>query len=248
MPSASSARASRSSCRTSPRTWSIAPCSGATSPRSSASSCCSRVLGVFSYVLNVVSGLRYTRVSADILFDMRLALYQHLQRCRRASTRARAWATSSRASTATSARSSAWRRRRRWPGWATSCFSSAAPSCSSGSTGSCPLVTAAVMPLSLLGAGLLPPPPRSPGGRAAAAQRRHRQLPDRDAAGAHAGGVVQRAAARVGAFRRFNDRFIAALMGMQRVSYLAGGLPGMLLSLGGRWSSSTAAGAWSRAR
>ena len=29
--------------------------------------------------LNVWSGLRYTRVSADILFDMRLALYRHLQ-------------------------------------------------------------------------------------------------------------------------------------------------------------------------
>ena len=33
-----------------------------------------------SFVLNTVSGLRYTRVSADILFDMRLALYRHLQR------------------------------------------------------------------------------------------------------------------------------------------------------------------------
>ena len=35
-----------------------------------------------------------------------------------------------------------------------------------------------------------------------------------------------------GRFRRLNDAFIDALMGMQRVSYLAGGLPGMLLSLG----------------
>lgn len=38
------------------------------------------VLGIASYLLNVVSGLRYTRVSAEILFDMRLSLYQHLQR------------------------------------------------------------------------------------------------------------------------------------------------------------------------
>ncbi len=30
--------------------------------------------------LNVWSGMRYTRVSADVLFDMRLALYRHLQR------------------------------------------------------------------------------------------------------------------------------------------------------------------------
>ena len=71
------------------------------------------VLGIASYLLNVVSGLRYTRVSAEILFDMRLALYQHLQ-------------TSSRASTATSARSSGWRRKRRWRGSATSCSSSGA--------------------------------------------------------------------------------------------------------------------------
>jgi ATP-binding cassette subfamily B protein len=33
-----------------------------------------------SFVLNVVSGMRYTRVSADFLFDMRLALFRHLQR------------------------------------------------------------------------------------------------------------------------------------------------------------------------
>lgn len=38
------------------------------------------VLTILSFLLNVVSGLRYTRVSAEILFDMRLALYRHLQR------------------------------------------------------------------------------------------------------------------------------------------------------------------------
>ena len=32
-----------------------------------------------SFALNIVSGLRYTKVSADILFDMRLALFRHLQ-------------------------------------------------------------------------------------------------------------------------------------------------------------------------
>jgi ATP-binding cassette subfamily B protein len=35
---------------------------------------------VASFLVNVVSGLRYTRVSADILFDMRLEMYRHLQR------------------------------------------------------------------------------------------------------------------------------------------------------------------------
>src|SRR5207237_8821998 len=38
------------------------------------------VVTVASFVVNVVSGMRYTRVSADILFDMRLELYRHLQR------------------------------------------------------------------------------------------------------------------------------------------------------------------------
>ena len=37
-------------------------------------------LTLVSFALNVISGLRYTRVSADILFDMRLALFRHLQR------------------------------------------------------------------------------------------------------------------------------------------------------------------------
>jgi len=45
-----------------------------------------RIVGLFalisivSFALNVFSGLRYTRVSADILFDMRLAMYRHLHR------------------------------------------------------------------------------------------------------------------------------------------------------------------------
>ncbi len=45
-----------------------------------------RVVSLFSlatllgFVLNVISGLRYTRVSAEILFDMRLDVYRHLQR------------------------------------------------------------------------------------------------------------------------------------------------------------------------
>ncbi|HUR21574.1 MAG TPA: ABC transporter ATP-binding protein [Vicinamibacterales bacterium] len=37
-------------------------------------------VGVVGFVLNVASGLIYTRVSADILFDMRRELYEHLQR------------------------------------------------------------------------------------------------------------------------------------------------------------------------
>lgn len=36
--------------------------------------------GGLGFVLNLVSGLRYTRVSAEILFDMRREVYEHLQR------------------------------------------------------------------------------------------------------------------------------------------------------------------------
>jgi len=37
-------------------------------------------IGAVGFVLNVASGLIYTRVSADVLFDMRRELYEHLQR------------------------------------------------------------------------------------------------------------------------------------------------------------------------
>ena len=37
-------------------------------------------IALASFFINVVSGLKYTRTSAAILFDMRLSLYQHLQR------------------------------------------------------------------------------------------------------------------------------------------------------------------------
>jgi ATP-binding cassette subfamily B protein len=37
-------------------------------------------VSALSFAANLVSGLRYTRVSADILFDMRLEMYRHLQR------------------------------------------------------------------------------------------------------------------------------------------------------------------------
>src|SRR4051794_23990361 len=38
------------------------------------------ISAVAGFVLTTITGLRYTRVSADILFDMRLAVYRHLQR------------------------------------------------------------------------------------------------------------------------------------------------------------------------
>ncbi len=71
---------SRSLCRTSPRSWSTMPSWRATRTRSGRRSGCLLAAGALGFVLSVVSGLRYTRVSAEILFDMRRDLYEHLQR------------------------------------------------------------------------------------------------------------------------------------------------------------------------
>src|SRR6266480_6603535 len=37
------------------------------------------VVTVLGFALNILSSYRYVAVSADVLFDMRLALYRHLQ-------------------------------------------------------------------------------------------------------------------------------------------------------------------------
>lgn len=190
------------------------------------------VLGVFSYVLNVVSGLRYTRVSADILFDMRLALYQHLQRLsprfyartrlgdivarinsdigeiqRVAAEAALAWVGNILFLVGCAAMLV-------WLDWKLA------------------LLTAAVMPLSLAALIFYR---RRLEARVASLRQRSADIGSFliETLQAHTLVVSSNAQQREsGRFRQFNDRFIDALMGMQRVSYLAGGLPGMLLSLG----------------
>jgi len=92
-----------------------------------------RIVGLFalislgSFALNVISGLRYTRVSADILFDMRLVMYRHLHRLSpRFYARTRLGDIMSRINNDIG-RSSGSRRRRRSRGSGT-CCSSLAPS------------------------------------------------------------------------------------------------------------------------
>ena len=85
--------------------------------------------------------------------------------CRRASTRARGSATSCRASTTTSARSSASPPRPRWPGSATCCSSSARSACWPGSTCGCSLVAVRPRRSAIWALVLLPRPAR--GARAA---------------------------------------------------------------------------------
>ena len=144
----------------------------------------------------MVSGLRYTRVSADILFDMRLAMYRHLQRLSpRFYARTRLGDIMSRinndigeiqriaAETALA-----------WFGNVLFLV---------GTVGMLDLarlaavpVSAATAPLGGLGAGPLSRAARGASDGAARAQRRHRQLPDRDDPGRAAGRDRQRAGAR----------------------------------------------------
>ena len=189
------------------------------------------LLGVFSFFLNVVSGLRYTRVSADILFDMRLALYQHLQRLSPrfyARTRlgdiiARINGDISEIQRVAAEAALAWVGNvlflvgslvmMLWLDWRLTA------------------VALALMPVSLW---------------ALVHYRRHLEsrvgeLRQRSAdigsflietLQANTLVVTSNAQAReVTRFRRLNDAFVSAVMGMQRITYFAGGLPGMLLSI-----------------
>jgi ATP-binding cassette subfamily B protein len=190
------------------------------------------VLGVSSYLLNVISGLRYTRVSAEILFDMRRALYEHLQRLSPrfyARTRlgdivARINSDIGEIQRVAAEAALAWVGNILfligcvvmlvWLDWRLA------------------LLTAAVMPLSL---GALILYRRRLEKRVAVLRQKSADIGSFliETLQAHTLVVTSNAQAReVRRFRSLNDRFIDALMDMQWVSYLAGGLPGLILSLG----------------
>jgi ATP-binding cassette subfamily B protein len=174
------------------------------------------LLGVFSFVLNVVSGLRYTQVSADILFDMRLALYEHLQRLSPrfyARTRLGDIIARINGDIGEIQRVAAEAAMMLWLDWKLTA------------------IALALMPVSLW----------------ALVHYRRRlesQVGDLRQRSADIGSflietlqantliVTSNAQSReVSRFKRLNDAFISAVMGMQRITYFAGGLPGMLLSV-----------------
>ena len=188
--------------------------------------------GVASFAINVVSGLRYTEASARILFDMRLALYQHLQRLSpRYYARTRLGDIVSRinndigeiqrvAAEATLA----------WVG--NVLFLGGTVVMLAWLDFRLFAVAVAVVPFSV-GALVL---------YRRRLETRVRVLRERSAdIGSFlietlqamrmvvAANAQQREAER---FRRLNDRFIDALLSMQRATYLSGGLPGVLLSFG----------------
>ncbi len=189
-------------------------------------------LGAVTFVLNVLSGLRYTRVSADVLFDMRLALYSHLQRLSpRFYARTRFGDIVSRLNNdigeiqrVAAEAALAWVGNvlfllgsiviAAWLDWRLF------------------LVAAAVWPAALWALVHY-------------RRRLERRVADMRQRSADIGSflietlqastlvVSSNAQAREQhRFRRLNDAFIAALMAMQRVTYFAGGLPGLVLSLG----------------
>ena len=190
------------------------------------------VLGVASYVLNVVSGLRYTRVSAAILFDMRLAVYGHLQQLSpRFYARTRMGDIVSRLNSdigeiqrVAAEAALAWVGNVLflmgcvvmlvWLDWRLA------------------LLTAAVMPISLW---LLVRYRAQLEARVADLRQRSADIGSFLIETLQASTLVVTSNAQErerGRFRRLNDRFVDALMGMQRLTYLAGGLPGLVVSLG----------------
>ncbi len=190
------------------------------------------LLGLFGYVLNVVSGLRYTRVSAAILFDMRLAVYGHLQQLSpRFYARTRLGDIVSRLNSdigeiqrVAAEAALAWVGNVLfligcvvmlvWLDWKLA------------------LLTAAVMPLSLW--TLIRYRARLEA-RVADLRQRSADIGSFLIETLQASTLVVTSNAQVrerGRFARLNDRFVDALMSMQRLTYLAGGLPGLIVSLG----------------
>lgn len=189
-------------------------------------------LGTVSYVLNVASGLRYTRVSAEILFAMRLSLYEHLQRLSPrfyARTRlgdivARINSDIGEIQRVAAETALAWVGNVLflvgctvmlvWLDWRLAAL------------------TAAVMPFSLWA---LVAYRRRLESRVATLRQRSSEIGSFLIETLQATTLTVTANAQrreTGRFRRLNDAFIDALMAMQRVTYLAGGLPAMILSLG----------------
>lgn len=190
------------------------------------------VLTLAGFVLNAVSGLRYTRVSADILFDMRLAMFRHLQRLSpRFYARTRLGDIVSRinndigeiqqvAAEATLA----------WVGNVLFLV------------GSIAVLAWLDLRLFLVGMAAVPLSLWALVAYRRRLERRIATLRERSAdVGSFlieslqamrlvaASNAADREAAR---FRQHNNAFVDALMAMQRTTYLAGGLPGLVLSAG----------------
>jgi ATP-binding cassette subfamily B protein len=190
------------------------------------------VAGLASFAINVLSGLRYTETSARILFAMRLALYQHLQRLSpRFYAHARLGDIVSRLNNDIGE------------------IQRVAAEAALAWVGNILFLAGTVVMLAwldlklfLLAIAMVPLSVAAVMVYRQRLERRVRMLRERSA---EIGSflietlqgmrlvVASNAEGReVARFRRLNDAFVAALMSMQRATYLSGGLPGVLLSLG----------------
>lgn len=189
-------------------------------------------LGVVSFALNVVSGLRYTRVSAEILFDMRVALYSHLQRLSpRFYARTRLGDIVARLNNdIAEIQRVAAEAALAWVG--NVLFLAGSVAMVVWLDWRLALVGGAMLPLSLWALSRYR---RRLEGRVAEVRDRSADIGSFLIESLQATPLIvaSNAQARETArFARLNDRFIDALMAMRRVSYLAGGLPGLILSAG----------------
>lgn len=189
-------------------------------------------IALASFFINVVSGLRYTRVSAAILFDMRLALYQHLQRLS-----PRFYAAMPLGQIVTRLNSDIGEVQRvaaetllAWIGSAIALVGTVVMLAVL--DWKLFLVSLATVPLSVW--ALARYRSRLEG---AVAQARERSADIGsfliETLQAQRLVVTSNAADReVGRFRTRNDSYVDAVLSMRRLTYLAGGLPGLLLGLG----------------
>jgi ATP-binding cassette subfamily B protein len=189
-------------------------------------------LGVLGFVLNVTSGLRYTRVSAEILFDMRLSLYAHLQRLSpRFYARTRLGDIVSRLNNDISEiQRVAAEAALAWVGNVLFLIGSVVMMV--WLDWRLAIIALAPLPISLFALGYYR---RKLEGRVADLRQRSSDIGSflietlQAAALVVASNAQQREQER---FRALNGAFIDALMRMQRVTYFAGGLPGTVLSIG----------------
>ena len=188
--------------------------------------------GAVGFVLNVVSGLSYTRVSAAILFDMRRDLYEHLQRLS-----PRFYASARIGDIVSRINNDIGEIQRVVAETALAWFGNVLFL-----AGSAAILMWLDWKLFLVGVAALPP-------AAWALGRYRRKLETRTAdmrtRSADIGSflietlqgmrtVVTSAAEprEVQRFSRLNDAFVATLMGLQRTHYVAGGVPSLLVSIG----------------
>jgi ATP-binding cassette subfamily B protein len=189
-------------------------------------------LGLFGFVLNVASGLRYTRVSAEILFDMRLSLYAHLQRLSpRYYARTRLGDIVSRLNNDISEiQRVAAEAALAWVGNVLFLIGSLAMML--WLDWRLALIALAPLPISLIALGFYR---RRLEARVAELRQRSADIGSFLIETLQAMTLIVASNAQwreQGRFRGLNAGFIDALMKMQRVTYFAGGLPGTVLSVG----------------